>query len=286
MSLLEGLQSSQIFFISFCTLFGLMVGSFLNVVIYRLPKMLERGWRRDCAELRGESLEALPPYNIVVPRSACPHCGVRIGALENIPLVSYAVLRGRCSRCGMSISARYPAVELLTAVLSACIAWRFGFGFTACAALVFTWALIALAFIDIDTQLLPDAITSPLLWCGLLANIGEGFTDIQSAVVGAIMGYLSLWLVYHGYRLIARREGMGHGDFKLLAVIGAWLGWQMLPLVILFSSVAGVIVGTALVLVARHGYRVPIPFGPFLVSGAMIALLWGNDINSVYFSWI
>ena len=286
MSLLEGLQSSQIFFISFCTLFGLMVGSFLNVVIYRLPKMLERGWRRDCAELRGESLEAFPPYNIVVPRSACPHCGVRIGALKNIPLVSYVVLRGRCSRCGMSISARYPAVELLTAVLSACIAWHFGFGFAACAALVFAWALIALAFIDIDTQLLPDAITSPLLWCGLLANIGEGFTDIQSAVVGAITGYLSLWLVYRGYRLIARREGMGHGDFKLLAVIGAWLGWQMLPLVILFSSVAGVIVGTALVLVGRHGYHVPIPFGPFLISGAMIALLWGNDINNVYFSWI
>ena len=286
MSLLEGLQSSQIFFISFCTLFGLMVGSFLNVVIYRLPKMLERGWRRDCAELRGESLEALPPYNIVVPRSACPHCGVRIGALENIPLVSYAVLRGRCSQCGISISARYPAVELLTAVLSAFIAWHFGFGFTACAALVFTWAMIALAFIDIDTQLLPDAITLPLLWCGLLANVGDGFTNIQSAVVGAVAGYLSLWLIYQGYKLIARREGMGQGDFKLLAAIGAWLGWQMLPLVILFSSVAGVIVGTSLVVVARHGYHVPIPFGPFLAGGAMVALLWGNEINHIYFSWI
>jgi leader peptidase (prepilin peptidase) / N-methyltransferase len=286
MSLLEGLQNSPVIFISFCTLFGLMVGSFLNVVIYRLPKMLERRWQRDCAELRGESVEVLPPYNLVIPRSACPHCGERIGVLENIPVVSYAVLRGRCSRCGMSISARYPVVELLTAVLSAFIAWYFGFGFAACAALVFTWAMIALAFIDIDTQLLPDAITSPLLWCGLLVNIGEGFTNIQSAVVGAIAGYLSLWLVYHGYKLIARREGMGHGDFKLLAAIGAWLGWQMLPLVILFSSVAGVIVGTGLVLVARHGYHVPIPFGPFLVGGAMAALLWGNDINNVYFSWI
>ena len=186
----------------------------------------------------------------------------------------------------MSISARYPAVELLTAVLSAFIAWHFGFGFAACAALVFTWAMIALAFIDIDTQLLPDAITLPLLWCGLLVNVGDGFTDIQSAVVGAVAGYLSLWLIYQGHKLIARREGMGQGDFKLLAAIGAWLGWQMLPLVILFSSVAGVIVGTSLVLVARHGYHVPIPFGPFLAGGAMVALLWGNEINHIYFSWI
>ena len=286
MSLLEGLQNSQIFFISFCTLFGLMVGSFLNVVIYRLPKMLERRWQRDCAELRGESAEALPPYNIVIPRSACPHCEGRIGALENIPLVSYAVLRGRCSRCGGSISARYPAVELLTAVFSAFIAWHFGFGFDACAALVFTWAMIALAFIDMDTQLLPNAITSPLLWSGLLVNMGNIFTDIQSAVVGAVAGYLSLWLIYHGYKLIARKEGMGQGDFKLLAAIGAWLGWQMLPLVILFSSVAGVIVGTSLVFVARRGYHVPIPFGPFLAGGAMVALLWGNEINNIYFSWI
>ncbi|WON74601.1 A24 family peptidase [Nitrosospira sp. Is2] len=286
MSLIEGLQSSEIFFVSFCTIFGLMVGSFLNVVIYRLPKMLERNWRRGCAEFRGELVEALPPYNIVIPRSSCPHCGHRIGALENIPLASYAILRGRCSRCGVPISARYPVVELLTGFLSAFIAWHFGFGFAACAALVFTWAMITLAFIDMDTQLLPDVITSPLLWCGLLVNLSNGFTDIHSAVVGAIAGFLSLWLVYHGYRLIARKEGMGCGDFKLLAVIGAWFGWQMLPLVILFSSVTGVIVGLGLIMVTRHGYHTPIAFGPFLAGGAMVALFWGNEINHVYFSWI
>jgi leader peptidase (prepilin peptidase)/N-methyltransferase len=286
MSLIEGLQSSELFFVSFCTIFGLMVGSFLNVVIYRFPRMLERNWRRDCAELRGEPSEVLPSYNIVIPRSACPQCGHRIGALENIPLVSYVVLRGRCSRCSAPISVRYPAVELLTGFLSALIAWRFGFGFAACAALVFTWAMITLAFIDMDTQLLPDAITSPLLWCGLLVNLNDGFTDIYSAVIGAVLGYLSLWLVYHGYKLIARREGMGYGDFKLLAAIGAWFGWQMLPLVILFSSVTGAFVGIGLVLFARRGYHVPIPFGPFLVSGGLVAMFWGNEINHVYFSWI
>jgi leader peptidase (prepilin peptidase)/N-methyltransferase len=286
MSLIEGLQSSELFFVSFCAIVGLMVGSFLNVVIYRLPKMLERNWRRDWAELRGEPGEVLPPYNIVSPRSACPHCGHRIGALENIPLLSYVILRGRCARCNTPISARYPGVELLTGFLSAFIAWDIGFGFAACAALVFTWAMITLAFIDMDTQLLPDAITSPLLWGGLLVNLGDVFTDIRSAVIGAVVGYLLLWLVYHSYKLITRREGMGYGDFKLLAVIGAWFGWQMLPLVILFSSVTGVIVGIGLVLFARHGYHVPIPFGPFLVGGGMVALFWGNEINHVYFSWI
>jgi leader peptidase (prepilin peptidase) / N-methyltransferase len=286
MSLIEGLQSSEIFFVSFCTVLGLMVGSFLNVVIYRLPKMLEQNWLRDCAELRGEPGKALPPYNIVIPRSACPHCGHGIGALENIPFISYVILRGRCSQCGAPISARYPVVELLTGFLSAFTAWYFGFGFTACAALGFIWAMITLAFIDMDTQLLPDAITSPLLWGGLLVNLSDGFTDIHSAVVGAVGGYLSLWLVYHGYKLIARREGMGHGDFKLLAAIGAWFGWQMLPLVILFSSVTGAVVGIGLVLFARHGYHVPIPFGPFLVGGGMVALFWGKEINHVYLSWI
>ena len=286
MSLIEGLQSSQLFFVSFCTILGMMVGSFLNVVIYRLPKMLERNWRRNCAELRDEPSEALAPYNILIPGSACPHCGHTIGALENIPLLSYVILRGRCSRCRTRISARYPLVELLTGFLCAFIAWHFGFGFAVCAALLFTWAMITLAFIDMDTQLLPDTITLPLLWGGLLINLGDGFTDIHSAVIGAISGYLSLWLIYHGYKLIARREGMGYGDFKLLAAIGAWFGWQMLPLVILFSSITGVIVGIGLVLLARHGYYVPIPFGPFLVSGGLVALLWGNEINHVYFSWI
>lgn len=286
MSLIEALQNSELFFVSFCTILGLMVGSFLNVVIYRLPRMLARNWRRDCAELRGELVELLPSYNIIIPRSACPHCGHRIGALENIPLISYALLRGRCARCSALISMRYPAVELLTGFLGAAIAWRFGFGFAACAALVFAWAIITLAFIDMDTQLLPDAITSPLLWCGLLVNLNNGFTDVHSAVIGAVGGYLSLWVVYHGYRLIARKEGMGYGDFKLLAAIGAWFGWQMLPLVILFSSVTGAVAGIGLILSARRGYHVPIPFGPFLAGGGLLAMFWGREINHLYFSWI
>jgi leader peptidase (prepilin peptidase)/N-methyltransferase len=231
-------------------------------------------------------MELMPPFNIAMPRSACPNCGHGIGAFENIPLISYAILKGRCSSCSAPISVRYPVVESLTGFLSAFIAWHFGFGFAACAALVFTWAMITLAFIDIDTQLLPDAITSPLLWTGLLVNLYGALTDVHSAVVGAIAGYLALWLVYHGYKLITGRKGMGYGDFKLLAAIGAWLGWQMLPLVILFSSVTGVVIGIGLVHAAGRGYHVPIPFGPFLVTGAMIALFWGNEINRLYWVWV
>ncbi len=286
MSFIYLLQNSSAFFISFCSIIGLAMGSFLNVVIYRLPKMLEREWREQCAELRGEPVEVWPPYNIVAPRSACPHCGHKISALENIPLISYLVLRGRCSRCSATISLRYPAIEALASFISGFIAWHFGFGLIAFAALVFAWAMIALAFIDIDTQLLPNDITLPLLWAGLLVNLGEGFTDIRSAVIGAVAGYLALWSVYWGYKLITGKEGMGQGDFKLLAVIGAWLGWQMLPLVILFSSLVGSIAGLGMILIAKHGRHVPIPFGPYLVGGGFVALFWGNQINRAYFNLI
>jgi leader peptidase (prepilin peptidase)/N-methyltransferase len=282
--LINLLQSSPTFFVSFCALLGLVIGSFLNVVIYRLPKMMELEWRRQCAELGGEMLEASAPFNIILPRSSCPNCGHRITALENIPLISYAVLGGRCSGCHVPISTRYPAVEALSAIVSGFIAWHFGFGFAASAALVFAWAMIVLAFIDIDTQLLPDDITMPLLWAGLLINLGEVFTDIRSAVIGAAAGYIALWSIYWGYKLITGKEGMGYGDFKLLAVIGAWVGWQMLPLVILFSSVLGSLVGIGLILIARHGRHVPIPFGPYLAGSGMVALLWGNKINHAYFT--
>lgn len=277
------LQSSPAFFVSFCSLIGLMVGSFLNVVIYRLPKMMEQEWREQCAELRGETLEATPQFNIVAPRSACPKCGHKITALENIPLISYAALRGRCSQCRTSISVRYPAVEALTAIISGFIAWHFGFGFTAFAAMAFAWAMIALAFIDIDTQLLPNDITMPLLWGGLLINLGGGFVDIRSAVIGAVAGYLALWSVYWGFKAITGKEGMGYGDFKLLAVIGAWFGWQVLPLVILFSSIVGSVIGISLIVIAKRGRHIPIPFGPYLAGGGIVALLWGNEINRAYF---
>ena len=244
---------------------------------------MEWEWRQQCAELRGETLEATPQFNIITPRSTCPNCGHKITALENIPLISYLALRGRCSQCRTSISARYPAVEALTAIISGLIAWHLGFSFAAFAALFFAWAMLALAFIDIDTQLLPDDITMPLLWGGLLVNLGNGFVDIHSAVIGAVAGYLTLWSVYWGYKIIAEKEGMGYGDFKLLAVIGAWFGWQMLPLVILFSSVLGSVVGIGLILLTKRGRHVPIPFGPYLAGGGVVALLWGNEVNHAYF---
>ncbi|MDH5481047.1 MAG: A24 family peptidase, partial [Nitrosomonas sp.] len=213
----------------------------------------------------------------------CPYCGHKISILENIPVISYVVLRGCCSKCRRHISIRYPIVEIITGLLSGFVAWHFGYGFIAFAALVFVWALIALAVIDIDTQLLPDDITLPLVWLGLLVNISGGFTTIDAAVIGAVAGYLCLWLVYWGFKLITGREGMGYGDFKLLAAIGAWLGWSILPLVILFSSLVGTVVGVGLMIAAKLKKDIPIPFGPYLVGGALIALFWGQEINHAYF---
>ena len=276
------LQSSPVFFIILCSIIGLMVGSFLNVVIHRLPKIMEQEWHAQCAELNNHASENLPRYNLFVPRSACPHCQHPISALENIPLISYLLLRGKCKGCGAPISLRYPVVELLSGLLSGYMAWHFGFGLAAVAALLLVWGLLALTFIDADTQLLPDDITLPLLWLGLLLNLSATFTDLHSAVIGAVVGYLALWSVYWAFKLITGKEGMGHGDFKLLAALGAWMGWQMLPLIILLSSLVGAVVGITLIVVARHGRNVPIPFGPYLAGGGLIALLWGQTLTQNY----
>lgn len=280
--MLSVLQSSPLVFALFAGLLGLLVGSFLNVVIHRLPKMMEREWHIQCAELKGEAAEPGLPYNLVIPRSACPHCGHAITALENIPVISFLFLHGRCKGCGAPISPRYPIVEVLNGLLSAYAAWHFGFGLAAIASLVFIWALIALTFIDFDTQLLPDDITLPLLWLGLLLNLNNAFTTLQNAVVGAIAGYLALWSVYWLFKLTTGKEGMGYGDFKLLAAIGAWLGWAMLPLVILLSSLVGAIVGIVLIVAAKRGRHIPIPFGPYLAGCGLIAMFWGPMLVQSY----
>ncbi|TAH45440.1 MAG: prepilin peptidase [Betaproteobacteria bacterium] len=269
-------------FVALASLIGLFVGSFLNVVIHRLPKMMEHDWHTQAAELRGEPPPQLERFNLAVPRSRCPHCGHLITALENIPVVSYVVLRGRCGHCGAPIGKRYPVVELLTAALSGYAAWHFGFGIAAIGALLFVWAMIALAFIDLDTQLLPDDLTLPLLWLGLALNLGTTYTTLASAVVGAMAGYLALWSIYWLFKLVTGKEGMGYGDFKLLAAIGAWLGWTLLPLTILLSSLVGAAVGIGLILFARHGRNVPIPFGPYLAAAGVIALFWGERITTQY----
>lgn len=263
-------------------LVGLFVGSFLNVVIHRLPRMMERDWHAQAAELRGEQAPANERFNLATPRSRCPHCGHQITLLENIPLVSYLVLRGRCGHCGAGISKRYPIVEAVSALLSAYAAWHFGFGAAALGALLFVWAMVALTCIDLDTQLLPDDITLPLLWLGLAFNLGTTFAELPDAVIGAMAGYLALWSVFWLFKLATGKEGMGYGDFKLLAAIGAWLGWQMLPLTILLSSLVGAVVGIVLIAVARHGRNVPIPFGPYLAAAGLIALFWGEAITERY----
>lgn len=261
---------------------GLAIGSFLNVVIHRLPKMMERDWHTQCAELRGEATTEAVRYNLAFPRSACPHCGHQITALQNIPVLSYLALRGKCAGCGAGISARYPIVELLTGLATAYAAWRYGATLAGAGAMVFLWAMIALTFIDADTQLLPDSITMPLLWLGLLLNINGTFVDLSSAVIGAVSGYLVLWSVYWLFKLATGKEGMGFGDFKLLAAIGAWLGWKILPLVILLSSLVGAIVGIVLIVLAKRGREVPIPFGPYLAAAGVIALFWGPALVDRY----
>jgi leader peptidase (prepilin peptidase)/N-methyltransferase len=281
-SMLLLLQNSPPIFALCAGIFGLLVGSFLNVVIHRLPKMMERDWRTQCAELNGQAAESLPRYNLMVPRSACPHCGHAISAAENIPVFSYLFLHGKCKGCGAAISLRYPVVEATSGILSALAAWHFGFGLAGLAAIVFVWALIALTFIDFDTQLLPDDITLPLLWLGLLLNLNGAFTSLANAVIGTVAGYLVLWLVYWAFKLTTGKEGMGYGDFKLLAAIGAWLGWTMLPLVIMLSSVVGAVVGIALIVFAKHGRNIPIPFGPYLAGGGLIALFWGQALTQSY----
>lgn len=277
--MLEVFAQSPALFMAAALLFGLMVGSFLNVVIHRLPRMLERDWREQCALLAGGAVpEPAPRYDLVVPRSACPACGHAIRWYENIPILSWLALRARCSACGAPIPLRYPLVEAVTGVLFAFAAWHWGFGAQAVAAWVLLAALLALAVIDIDTQLLPDDITLPLLWLGLLVNLTGLFCTLEEAVIGAAAGYLSLWLVYHLFKRLTGKEGMGHGDFKLLAALGAWLGWKLLLPIVLAASLAGAVVGLLLIVARRHDGTRPLPFGPWLALAGAAALFWGGAI--------
>ena len=271
-------------YFSLVFLFSLMIGSFLNVVIHRLPIMLEREWQAEYLSYFNPEtqLQQEERYNLMVPRSACPHCGHAITAMENIPLLSWLWLKGRCRECQAPISARYPLVELLTALLSLVVAATFAPGWGLLAALLLTWVLVALTFIDLDKMLLPDQLTLPLLWGGLLFNLTGGFVPLADAVIGAMAGYLVLWSLYWAFKLLTGKEGMGYGDFKLLAALGAWLGWQALPIVLLLSSLVGAIIGISLILLRNHHQDKPIPFGPYLAIAGWIALLWGDTITRWY----
>jgi leader peptidase (prepilin peptidase)/N-methyltransferase len=275
---------TSVFILTMTGLVGLCVGSFLNVVIHRLPRMLERGWHAQCAELAGDTPQEQPAYNLMVPRSRCPACGHAIGALENIPVLSYLVLRGKCAACKTPISARYPIVEILSGALAIAALIHFGATRSGAAACVLLWTLVALTFIDFDTQLLPDNLTLPLLWAGLIANLcgATPGVSLRDAVIGAIAGYLVLWTVYWLFKLIRGKEGMGYGDFKLLGALGAWLGWQMLPLIVLLSSVVGALIGIGLIVFKGRDHKIPLAFGPYLAIAGAIALFYGKTLSSLY----
>ena len=279
---MDFLQNQPYMWMVLAGILGLMVGSFLNVVIHRLPKIMQTEWNAQCAELRNETASAQPRYNLMLPRSACPQCQHQITATENIPVLSWLMLRGKCSACKVSISPRYPIVELATGLLSAAVVWKFGTTWQALGGLVFVWSLIALAFIDFDTSLLPDTITLPLIWLGLLFNLTAKFTPLPQAVIGAVVGYLTLWSIFWLFKLATGKEGMGYGDFKLLAAIGAWLGWELLPVTILLSSVVGTIVGISMIVLIKHDRRMPIPFGPYLAGGGLVALFFGKQLTQAY----
>jgi leader peptidase (prepilin peptidase)/N-methyltransferase len=285
MQVLQLLETSPLFFAIASGAMGLVVGSFLNVVVYRLPIIMERTWSRECRQHLGEDVatgDQAETFNLLSPASRCPNCKHRVSAIENIPVISYLFLRGRCSECGTAISLRYPAVEIATAVLSVVTALHFGYSLQTLAALAFTWALVPLFLIDFDHQLLPDSITLPLLWAGLVISLFDLFVDSGTSITGAVAGYLSLWSIYHLFKLVTGKEGMGFGDFKLLAAIGAWVGWQALPVVILFSSVVGAVIGILLILVRGRDHSQPMPFGPFLAAAGWMTLLWGTDIINLY----
>jgi len=285
MEILQLLDSSPTFLIIATGTLGLVIGSFLNVVIHRLPIMMNRAWTSECREHLDEAIPETGEaarFNLLVPASRCPQCNHRISVLENIPVISYLFLRGRCAECGVNISPRYPIVELTTALLSVIIALHFGFNLQMVMALGFTWALVPLFLIDFDHQILPDSITLPLLWAGLVLSLFNVFTDAHSSIIGAVAGYLSLWSIFHLFKLVTGKEGMGYGDFKLLAAIGAWVGWQALPVVILFSSVVGATIGILLIVFKGRDHSQTMPFGPFLAAAGWMTLLWGNDIIQLY----
>lgn len=260
-------------------LFGLLIGSFLNVVIYRIPKMMQRESDNYVAQESGKEPPHTDRFNLMVPRSSCPHCGHQITAIENIPVVSWLALGGKCRACKSPISARYPIIELFTGIVSGLLVWTYGSGPMGMSTLLFAYLLIAMTFIDVDTQLLPDDLTYPLLWAGLLVNLNGSFVPLPDAVIGAAAGYLVLWAVYWVFKLVTGKEGMGYGDFKLLAALGAWLGWAMLPIIILLSSVVGALVGISLILFAKRGRDKPIPFGPYLAAAGLIALVYGEQLG-------
>ncbi len=289
MSILQAFEQHPSFLHFSIGLLGLLVGSFLNVVVYRLPIMLQRSWRKECLEfLEQEETKPASPevFNLSQPRSRCPFCNHPITALENIPVLSYLLLKGKCKNCKKPISIRYPIVELTTALLSVLITLHFGVSLQTVAALLFTWTLICLTLIDVDTQLLPDSITLPLLWFALLASLFHVFVTPETALIGALLGYLSLWSVFWLFKLLTGKEGMGYGDFKLLAAIGALLGWKMLPLVIMLSAFVGALVGMTLIVLKGRDKNIPIPFGPYLSIAAYIALIWGDDINRSYLQFV
>ncbi|MBL3617760.1 MAG: prepilin peptidase [gamma proteobacterium endosymbiont of Lamellibrachia anaximandri] len=288
MSVIIYLQQTPWAFLLFSGLLGLAVGSFLNVVIHRLPKMMETQWRQECSELNGgDEAKQQPtvPFNLNQPASHCPNCGHKIRPWENIPVLSWILLKGRCSGCKTRISPRYPAVEILSGIMTLAVAWHFGPSWEALAAMTLTWALISLSLIDFDTQLLPDNITLPFLWLGLLLSLNGLFTDSQSAIIGAAAGYLSLWSVYQLFKRLTGKEGMGYGDFKLLALLGAWLGWHYLPQIILLSAFVGALFGVSMILFRGRDRNIPIPFGPYLACAGWISLLWGDTINHAYLQW-
>jgi leader peptidase (prepilin peptidase)/N-methyltransferase len=288
MQALNILLTTSYILISLAALIGLMVGSFLNVVIYRLPIMMQRNWRKECTDylqLEFDEAEVLEPFNLALPLSRCPLCNTGIKPYQNIPVISYMFLRGRCASCKKPIAIRYPLIEVLTAISSAVVAYHFGVTTQGLFALALTWSLIALSVIDLDHQILPDNITLPLLWLGLFLSLFGIYSDSQASIIGAIAGYGILWSVYQLFKLATGKDGMGYGDFKLLAVFGAWLGWKYLAVIILLSSLVGAVIGISLIVFAKHHHNKPIPFGPYLASAGWIALLWGSELNQIYLSY-